>query len=123
MSPDSERSVGIPATLNTPASITVLVLPSALSAPVIVPNSVFPRERPNLYAAFQSHSVTAVTGGDDAQGGAHVVLEIEGEEVSGRATHTDVIVASALAYLQALSKFVTRRARRAQAAASASKTA
>jgi 2-isopropylmalate synthase len=62
-------------------------------------------------AKLVSYQVSSLTGGTDAQGGAHVVLEIEREEISGHGIHTDVIVASALAYLQALGKHVLRRAR------------
>jgi 2-isopropylmalate synthase len=63
-------------------------------------------------ARLISYSVSAVTGGDDAQGCAHVVLEIDGEEVSARGTHTDVIFASTLAYVQALNKHAARQSRR-----------
>ena len=62
-------------------------------------------------AKLVSYQVSSLTGGTDAQGGAHVVLDIEGEEISGHGTHTDVIVASALAYLHAMGKHVLRRAR------------
>jgi 2-isopropylmalate synthase len=76
------------------------------------------RKLTGIETRLLSYSVSAVTGGEDAQGGAHVVLEVGGEEMSGHGTHTDVIVASALAYLQAVSKFVIRRARQARSASS-----
>ncbi|MCC6997564.1 MAG: 2-isopropylmalate synthase [Deltaproteobacteria bacterium] len=65
-----------------------------------------------------SYQVSSVTGSTDAQGGARVVMSLGGEEVPGHGVHTDVVVASALAYLEALSKFVLRR-RRASGAARA----
>jgi 2-isopropylmalate synthase len=71
-------------------------------------------------ARLVSYNVSSVTGGGDAQGGAHVVLMIGDDEVSGRGTHTDVIVASALAYLQALTKHVVRRARQGRVPRAAS---
>jgi 2-isopropylmalate synthase len=47
-------------------------------------------------------SVNAITSGTDAQGEVRVRIEEEGIEVSGFGAHTDVIVASALAYIDAL---------------------
>jgi 2-isopropylmalate synthase len=69
------------------------------------------RKLTGIDAQLVSYSVNAVTGGDDAQGGAQVVLEIEGEQIPGHGTHTDIVVASAYAYLQALNKFALRKAR------------
>jgi len=63
-----------------------------------------------------SYQVASVTGQSDAQGGARVTMSLGGEEVPGHGVHTDVVVASALAYLEALSKFVLRRRRAASAA-------
>jgi len=47
-------------------------------------------------------SVNAITGGTDAQGEVRVRIEEAGLEVSGFGAHTDIIVASALAYIDAL---------------------
>jgi 2-isopropylmalate synthase len=51
-----------------------------------------------------SYSIQAITGGTDAQGDVTVVLEHKGRRVSARAAHTDVMVASAEAYLAAINR-------------------
>jgi len=49
-------------------------------------------------------SVNAITGGTDAQGEVRVRIEENGLEVSGFGAHTDIIVASALSYIDALNR-------------------
>jgi 2-isopropylmalate synthase len=49
-------------------------------------------------------SVGAITGGTDAQGECTVRLEEGGREVLGQGAHSDIIVASAKAYINALNK-------------------
>jgi 2-isopropylmalate synthase len=56
------------------------------------------------------YQVNAITSGMDAQGEVAVTLEDEGMRVIGQGAHTDIIVASARAYLHALNKLVQRRA-------------
>jgi 2-isopropylmalate synthase len=51
-----------------------------------------------------SYSVKAITGGTDAQGEVAVKLEEAGKTVTGHGADTDIIVASAQAYLNALNK-------------------
>ena len=51
-----------------------------------------------------SYAVKAITGGTDAQGEVSVRLEEDGKTASGHGADTDIIVASALAYLNALNK-------------------
>jgi 2-isopropylmalate synthase len=51
-----------------------------------------------------SYVVKAITGGTDAQGEVSVRLEEEGKTVTGHGADTDIIVASARAYLNALNK-------------------
>jgi 2-isopropylmalate synthase len=51
-----------------------------------------------------SYSIQAITGGTDAQGDVTVVLEDKGRRASARAAHTDVLVASAEAYLAAINR-------------------
>jgi len=51
-----------------------------------------------------SYSIQAITGGTDAQGDVTVILEHKGRRVSARAAHTDVLVASAEAYLSAINR-------------------
>ncbi|MFL6187213.1 MAG: alpha-isopropylmalate synthase regulatory domain-containing protein, partial [Actinomycetes bacterium] len=48
--------------------------------------------------------VSAVTGGTDALGDVTVQVEFEGVRVTGRGVATDVVEASARAYLQAVNK-------------------
>ena len=53
-------------------------------------------------AELESYELRAVTEGADALGRATVVVRIEDEIVRGRGTHTDVVVASARAFVDAL---------------------
>lgn len=54
-------------------------------------------------------SVNAITGGTDAQGEVRVRIEEEGVEATGFGAHTDIIVASAKAYIDALNKLAYRK--------------
>jgi 2-isopropylmalate synthase len=51
-----------------------------------------------------TYSVKAITGGTDAQGEVSVRLEEGGKTAIGHGADTDIIVASARAYLNALNK-------------------
>ena len=55
------------------------------------------------------YTVNAITGGTDAQGGVSCVIEDDGMRVSGQGAHTDIITASALAYINALNKLDGRK--------------
>ncbi|MBI2370478.1 MAG: 2-isopropylmalate synthase, partial [Deltaproteobacteria bacterium] len=55
------------------------------------------------------YSVNAITGGTDAQGEVTVRLEEEGRLVMGQGSDTDIIVASAKAYVNALNRLHQRR--------------
>jgi len=59
-----------------------------------------------------SYVVKAITGGTDAQGEVSVRLEQDGETVTGNGADTDIIVASAQAYLNALNKLASQLERR-----------
>jgi len=50
------------------------------------------------------YGVDSITGGTDAQGVVTVRLEGNGNEIVGRGAHTDIIMASALAYINALNR-------------------
>ena len=50
------------------------------------------------------YNVDAITGGTDAQGVVTVRLEEDGREIVGRGAHNDIIMASVLAYLNALNR-------------------
>jgi 2-isopropylmalate synthase len=55
------------------------------------------------------YSVKAITGGADAQGEVSCLIEDAGVRVSGQGAHTDIIMASALAYINALNKLEGRK--------------
>jgi 2-isopropylmalate synthase len=55
------------------------------------------------------YSVNAITGGTDAQGEVSCLIEDDGIRVSGQGSHTDIIMASALAYINALNKIEGRK--------------
>jgi 2-isopropylmalate synthase len=59
---------------------------------------------------LRDYRVRSVTVGEDAQGEAHVEAEFNGRVISGRAVSTDVIEASALAFVQVINRIVLRRA-------------
>ncbi len=54
-------------------------------------------------------NVSSVTGGGDALGDVVVQLEVDGMKVSGRGVSTDVVEASARAYLNAVNRIVRMR--------------
>jgi 2-isopropylmalate synthase len=58
---------------------------------------------------LRDYQVRSVTGGEDAQGEARVEVEHNGRLQRGQAVSTDVIEASALAFLQAINRLATRR--------------
>ncbi|HEX2228491.1 MAG TPA: 2-isopropylmalate synthase [Candidatus Binatia bacterium] len=55
------------------------------------------------------YNVSAITGGADAQGEVSCVIEDDGFRISGQGAHTDIIMASALAYINALNKLEGRK--------------
>ncbi len=57
-------------------------------------------------AELKDYQVRAVSGGEDAQGEASVEINYLGRRYHGKAVSTDIIEASALAYLKALNKAV-----------------
>jgi 2-isopropylmalate synthase len=66
-------------------------------------------------ARLDLYQVHAVTEGTDAQAEVSVRLEEEGRIVTGRAADPDTLVASARAYVAALSKLTVKRQKTAQA--------
>jgi 2-isopropylmalate synthase len=70
-------------------------------------------------AELRLFSVGAITEGTDAQAKCTVRLEEDGKLVDGQGADTDTIVAAARAYLHALNKLITKRARTEPAALSA----
>jgi 2-isopropylmalate synthase len=71
------------------------------------------REATGIDAALTGFNVSSVTGGIDALGDVVVQCEHEGLRVSGRGLSTDVVEASARAYLSALNRLLGVRARSA----------
>jgi 2-isopropylmalate synthase len=60
---------------------------------------------------LRNFQVSSVTGGSDALGAVTVTCEAEGRKVTGRGVATDVVEASARAYLNAVNKIVRLRER------------
>ncbi len=65
-------------------------------------------EATGVSSKLLSYNVSSITGGLDAQGDVSITLEIEGKEVLGRGVSTDIIEASARAYLNAINKSLVR---------------
>ena len=63
----------------------------------------------NVSLQLRSYQVRSVTVGEDAQGEADVEVMYEGQTIRGRAISTDVIEASALAFLQAINRMAMRQ--------------
>ncbi|MFH0965868.1 MAG: 2-isopropylmalate synthase [Planctomycetota bacterium] len=61
-----------------------------------------------LSGTLKDYSIRAVTVGKDAMGEAQVEVEFDGSSVRGRAVSTDVIEASAKAYLNAINRHLVR---------------
>jgi len=61
----------------------------------------------NSQASLLLYSVNNVTNGTDSQGEVGVRLEKEGRVVNGQGADTDIVIASAKAYLNALNKILT----------------
>jgi 2-isopropylmalate synthase len=59
-----------------------------------------------------SYIVKGIAGGTDALGEVTVTIEEDGKSVMGHGADTDIIIASARAYLNALNKAAARAAKR-----------
>ncbi len=66
---------------------------------------------------LESYSVSSVTTGDDAQGTARVVARADGVELTGTGTSTDILEASALAWLDVANRIWRRMPQRVAAVA------
>jgi len=62
-----------------------------------------------LRPTLERYVVKAITGGTDAQGEASCLVHLDGVTARGQGYHTDIIQASALAYINALNKLDYRR--------------
>ena len=65
----------------------------------------------NSGTELQLYSVNNITSGTDAQGEVTVRLQLNGRIVNGQGSDTDIVIASAKAYINALNKIVQREAR------------
>jgi 2-isopropylmalate synthase len=58
---------------------------------------------------LKDYRIRSVTVGEDAQGEAHVEAEYNGRTVNGRSISTDIIEASALAFVQVINRILSRK--------------
>jgi 2-isopropylmalate synthase len=68
-------------------------------------------EAAGVHGKLGNFQVSSVTGGSDALGAVTVTVESEGRKVTGRGVATDVVEASARAYLNAVNKLVRLQGR------------
>ena len=67
-----------------------------------------------IKGALNDYSVASVSRGKDAIGEVSVRVEFDGRIVTGKGVSTDIIEASALAYLNALNRHLDEQRRRAE---------
>ena len=63
-------------------------------------------EATGVHGKVGNFQVSSVTGGSDALGAVAITVEADGRKVTGRGVATDVVEASARAYLNAVNKIV-----------------
>jgi 2-isopropylmalate synthase len=63
----------------------------------------------HITTRLEEYIIQAVGAGKDAQGQVKLMLEIENELFAGKASSTDIVEASALAYLNAVNRYVLKR--------------
>ncbi|MGN6151653.1 MAG: alpha-isopropylmalate synthase regulatory domain-containing protein, partial [Lysobacteraceae bacterium] len=61
-----------------------------------------------LHPDIESYQVSSVTTGEDAQGQASLTARVDGEEITGSGTSTDILEASALAWLDIVNRLHRR---------------
>lgn len=64
-----------------------------------------------ITGTLQDYNIRAVTRGKDAMGEVHVNIEVNGRTIGGRAVSTDIIEASAKAYLNAINKVAAMKSK------------
>ncbi|MCM8770053.1 MAG: 2-isopropylmalate synthase [Candidatus Omnitrophica bacterium] len=62
-----------------------------------------------LKPVLKEYKITAITGGQDAQGEVSVCLEINGAKVAAKGVSTDILEASAKAYLTAINQYLRKK--------------
>jgi 2-isopropylmalate synthase len=65
----------------------------------------------NSGTELQLYSVNNITSGTDSQGEVTVRLQLGGRIVNGQGSDTDIVIASAKAYINALNKIIQRDSR------------
>ena len=65
-----------------------------------------------LHAKLIDYQIRAITKGKDAQGEVRIEIEIDGVRLNGRGVSTDIIEASAKAYLAAINRYLARTTRK-----------
>ena len=63
-------------------------------------------------ASLKLYQINAITAGTDAQGEVTVRLEEKGRTVQSKGSDTDIVVASAKAYINALNKLLIKRTKK-----------
>ncbi len=63
-----------------------------------------------IHIELESYQVSSVTTGEDAQGQASLTARVDGEEITGSGTSTDILEASALAWLDIANRTLRHRA-------------
>ena len=66
------------------------------------------RDMTGIECKLTSYVVKAITGGTDAQGEVSVGVDQDGMQLTGRGAHTDIVVASAMAFINALNRLQVR---------------
>ena len=66
------------------------------------------RDMTGIDCKLTSYVVKAITGGTDAQGEVSVGVDQDGMQLTGRGAHTDIVVASAMAFINALNPLQAR---------------
>lgn len=64
-----------------------------------------------MHPKLERYAVKAITGGTDALGEVSCLIDVDGVTANGQGAHTDIIHASALAFVNALNKLQYRRSR------------
>lgn len=64
------------------------------------------REIVGIPCVLTAFVVKAITGGTDAQGVVSITIEWEGIKATGRGSHTDIVIASGFAFVNALNRLV-----------------
>jgi len=62
-----------------------------------------------LHLDIESYHVSSVTTGDDAQGQASITARVDGAELTGSGTSTDILEASAMAWLEIANRVLRTR--------------